>query len=408
MKDAFGVDRDTVSKAMNPKQLVTLLRYSSKTAPTGGARSVTSAAVKDRIAQRAATASSAGMPAKSMTDAFKGISGNMRSAKASDAMSRAMAGAAPKPAVAAPKPEIAAPKKMSTRRKVAYAGAGTLAGAGVGGGGYLGYKELSKRDEMSIFHRDPRTTSRVKENARLLRGDKYDRVYDAGMLGGMAAGAIPAWRMSQHGPAGMLAGMGTMTLGGLAGGAATTPIRRKMARTDAAKKRKVSKAQKRDDEYRAGKVLLAYKPKKSEQKAVRRDPAAIGLTAGSLGLAGGGVAALTMKKPKAAIALSGSSFPLSFGSVARQEAVRNKVRRSEGRPERSFWTGEEKKVSKAMSAKAGKIISSYGKMGNSVGRGYRLKAKSGLNIGPGRLTSAVNQTNGQPTKWAKGKPGDLV
>ena len=29
-------------------------------------------------------------------------------------------------------------------------------------------------------------------------------------------------------------------------------------------------------------------------------------------------------------------------------------------------------------------------------------------FGPGRLTSAVNNTNGQPTKWAKGKPADWV
>lgn len=100
--------------------------------------------------------------------------------------------------------------------------------------------DISKRDETSLLSRDPRAM-RAQGHKR----DKYDYVYDAGVLGGIAAGAVPAWKMVDRGLPGFVGGTAAMAAGGLAGGAATTPIRRKMARDDARKaraRRKIAKA----------------------------------------------------------------------------------------------------------------------------------------------------------------------
>lgn len=112
MKDAFGVDREQVAKAMKPKQLVTVLRYSKAPANVGGSGSRMGAAAKARIAAR----QSAGQPAESLSRAFAGMGQAAKAPKPAlspsagqDALARGMAGATAKPKGPLPGPKPKAP-----------------------------------------------------------------------------------------------------------------------------------------------------------------------------------------------------------------------------------------------------------------------------------------------------------
>lgn len=159
MTDAFGVDREEVSKGVPIRNPLSNTPWKP---------------VKTLPHQRSDN---------SLSNAFKGIGEKIKSNRAADAMRRGMDGAMPKPpaAPAAPvakpvAPAAPAPKaKMSRRRKAAYAGAGVAGGAAVGGGGYYGYKELSKSLPSALRPLANKTTTLPNGSQRL---SEYERVPD--------------------------------------------------------------------------------------------------------------------------------------------------------------------------------------------------------------------------------------